>query len=217
MITDTLPPCQLQEPRPSWTETIVRWSLVVLAHVLVVYAALYFSVKNDLVQLPPSITARLLPMVEKKDTAAPPPLPKPTPAVRKPPQPQPILAAKAAEAPSTFVVAPQPPAPPPTPIAPAPAAPPVIAAHFDASYGQAPKPTYPALSRRNGEEGKVILRVKVSSQGNVLEIDIKQSSKYPRLDAAASEAVSRWRFVPARRGDQTIESWVLVPIAFTLE
>ena len=31
------------------------------------------------------------------------------------------------------------------------------------------------------------------------------------------EAVARWRFVPARRGDSAIESWVLVPIVFKLQ
>ena len=34
---------------------------------------------------------------------------------------------------------------------------------------------------------------------------------------AAREAVARWRFVPARRGDIAIESWVLVPIVFKLQ
>ncbi|PKO55172.1 MAG: energy transducer TonB, partial [Betaproteobacteria bacterium HGW-Betaproteobacteria-21] len=38
-----------------------------------------------------------------------------------------------------------------------------------------------------------------------------------RLDEAARNAVSRWRFVPARQGERAIEASVLVPIIFKLE
>jgi protein TonB len=31
------------------------------------------------------------------------------------------------------------------------------------------------------------------------------------------DAVTRWRFVPARRGDEAIESSVVVPITFALD
>lgn len=67
------------------------------------------------------------------------------------------------------------------------------------------------------EEGKVSLRVKVSPAGLPLEIELHQSSGSERLDAAARKAVSQWRFVPARQGDTTVESWVIVPIVFKLE
>ena len=38
-----------------------------------------------------------------------------------------------------------------------------------------------------------------------------------RLDRAAEDAVARWRFVPARRGESAVEAWVLVPIVFKLK
>ncbi|MBI2308139.1 MAG: energy transducer TonB [Rhodocyclales bacterium] len=133
--------------------------------------------------------------------------------------PPPVLAAASnAPAAPAFAVAPQPEpvAAPPVP-APAPApAPAVVAARFDADYLQNPRPTYPPLSRRQGEEGKVVLRVRVSRDGLPLAVDIKQSSGFARLDDAARSAVERWRFVPARQGEQAIESSVLVPLNFTL-
>ena len=222
MAGDALPPLVLAEPKPSALERAAHWAIVVAGHLALVYGALYFSVRNDLVQLPPSLAVRLLPAVEeKKPEALPPPPPKAPPPTRKAPplQPQPVLAvAKAAEVPAAFVVAPQPPAPPPAPIAAPPAPPaPVVAARFDADYLHNPKPVYPAMSRRNGEEGKVLLRVRVSPLGAALDVDIKQSSGFSRLDEAAREVVGRWRFVPARRGDEAIESSVVVPITFTLE
>ncbi|MPN32168.1 hypothetical protein SDC9_179644 [bioreactor metagenome] len=133
--------------------------------------------------------------------------------------PQPILAAAVPAAPSSFVVAPQPPAPPaPQPVAPpAPAPVAIVAARFDADYLHNPKPVYPALSRRLSEEGKVLLKVRVSAQGAALEVVVSKSSGFPRLDAAAVAAVERWRFVPARRGDEPVDSSVVVPIAFALD
>ncbi len=118
---------------------------------------------------------------------------------------------------SSFVVAPQPETRPIERVEAAPAPAPVIAARFDADYLQNPKPVYPALSRRLGEEGKVVLRVRVSAQGASLHVEIKQSSGYFRLDEAARAAVEKWRFVPARQGSEAVEASVLVPLHFTLD
>jgi protein TonB len=67
------------------------------------------------------------------------------------------------------------------------------------------------------EEGKVLLKVRVSAQGSALEVAVSKSSGFPRRDAAGVDAVTRWRFVPARRGDEAIESSVVVPITFALD
>jgi protein TonB len=73
------------------------------------------------------------------------------------------------------------------------------------------------MSRRLGEEGKVVLRVRVSAQGASLAVEIKQSSGHARLDEAARSAVERWRFVAARQGTEAVEATVLVPLNFTLD
>jgi protein TonB len=93
----------------------------------------------------------------------------------------------------------------------------LIAARFDADYLNNPKPVYPPISRRLGEAGKVVLRVHVDAGGKALEVAVKNSSGYLRLDAIAREAVTQWRFVPARRGESAVAAWVLVPIVFSLE
>lgn len=87
---------------------------------------------------------------------------------------------------------------------------------FQADYLQNPAPAYPPLSARRGEQGKVLLRVKVSPQGQALQVELAQSSGFSRLDAAAQEAVRRWRFIPARQGEQAVEAWVIVPVNFQL-
>ncbi|MCB1895878.1 MAG: energy transducer TonB [Zoogloeaceae bacterium] len=90
-------------------------------------------------------------------------------------------------------------------------------ARFDAAYLANPRPAYPAQSRRLGEQGTVVLRVRVATDGAAANVTLHRSSGFVRLDRAAIDAVSRWRFVPARLGEDAIASWVQVPIAFTLE
>jgi protein TonB len=68
-----------------------------------------------------------------------------------------------------------------------------------------------------GEEGKVILRVLVNPQGTADNVEIKTSSGSPRLDESAQKTVRTWKFIPAKRGDELVQSWVLVPIIFKLE
>lgn len=94
---------------------------------------------------------------------------------------------------------------------------PVAAARFDADYLNNPEPAYPLLSRRQGESGKVLLLVQVTAHGTAAQVEIKQGCGFPRLDQAALNAVRNWRFVPARRGDDTVAASVLVPITFRLD
>jgi protein TonB len=88
---------------------------------------------------------------------------------------------------------------------------------FDADYLDNPAPTYPSLSRRAGEEGKVVLRVFVEASGVPSKIDINTSSGFDRLDKTAVSTVARWKFIPARQGADAIGAWVLVPIIFDLK
>ncbi len=87
---------------------------------------------------------------------------------------------------------------------------------FDADYLNNPAPVYPPLSRRMGEEGRVLLRVQVDATGNATALEIRDSSGSQRLDNAAIEAVRRWKFVAAKLGEQNLSAWVLVPINFSL-
>jgi periplasmic protein TonB len=101
--------------------------------------------------------------------------------------------------------------------APAMASPAVTAARFEAAYLHNPRPDYPPLSRRLGEEGKVLLRVRVSREGQPAAVDLEKSSNFARLDEAARAVVAHWRFVPARRDDEAIDATVIVPIVFRLD
>lgn len=88
---------------------------------------------------------------------------------------------------------------------------------YSAAYLRNPKPDYPPLSKRLGEQGVVTLRVFVAADGNPQDVQLKASSGFGRLDNAAQDAVRRWRFTPAKRGDEAVAAWVLVPIRFSLK
>ena len=93
---------------------------------------------------------------------------------------------------------------------------PFTEANFNANYGSNPKPKYPGIATRRGWEGTVRLLVKVSVEGDSEEVTVQHSSGHDVLDEAAIEAVEKWKFIPAKRGDTAVASSVIVPINFVL-
>ncbi|WP_235993725.1 energy transducer TonB [Paraburkholderia solitsugae] len=87
---------------------------------------------------------------------------------------------------------------------------------FGAAYLRNPPPTYPGVAQQHGWQGTVRLRVHVLASGRPDHVELASSSGHESLDDAALEAVTNWRFAPARRGDQAIDGWVQVPIEFKL-
>lgn len=152
--------------------------------------------------------------------------PKPRPAPTPAPAPMPLAIADPTPAPAApvGVVQQQPAAAPveaaPAPAPAAPAAPPgpaIVQPSSDASHLNNPKPVYPAVSKRLGEQGKIVLRVLIGTDGLPQKIEIKQSSGYERLDRQAVDTVSRWRFVPGTRNGVPEAMWYLQPINFVLQ
>ncbi|TSE18221.1 hypothetical protein Taqua_02559 [Tepidimonas aquatica] len=86
-----------------------------------------------------------------------------------------------------------------------------------AAYLNNPPPPYPALSRRLGEQGRVVLRVRIEPDGTASAAEIRTSSGYERLDQAALQAVLRWRYVPGKRNGVPEAMWFLVPVQFVLQ
>jgi protein TonB len=160
---------------------------------------------------------------------APKPMPVERPVVRKTqptvPAPQPVAIADPAPSPNapTGLVTPQPPAPPVAAAvapaaAPAPAAPAKVELpSSDADYLQNPAPAYPPISRRLGEQGKVLVRVLIGADGAPQKAELRQSSGFDRLDQAALATAMRWRYVPGKRAGVPEAMWFTVPMIFVLE
>lgn len=173
---------------------------------------------------PPTPAPVVMPAPEPEPAPLPKPPPKPRPAPVARPRPtappaKPEPPARTQEAPTAAA-----PAVVETPTAPAPAEPPAppptparTGVAISASYAASNRPpVQPARSLRNGEQGKVILRVMVQADGSAGEVQVRTSSGFPLLDEAARSAVQTWRFNPATSDGKAVTEWYLVPIIFKL-
>jgi protein TonB len=79
-----------------------------------------------------------------------------------------------------------------------------------------PAPRYPPASRRAREEGEVVVRVLIGSDGRPNDVRILRSSGHPRLDEAAMEAVSAALFRPYVVEGRARAAYVRVPVEFAL-
>lgn len=202
--------------------------LLIASSVLVLHVAALWLLQSGLMQRALEVIVPVEVLSEFISPPAPqaerPPAPSPRPKHMPPPvQPQ------------VQPAAPQPaasPEPAPAPVAAAPAAPAIEAATVaaappaparvelpssNAAYLNNPRPSYPALSRRLGEQGKVVVRVLIGVDGTAQQAEIRTSSGYARLDQAALATVRSWRYVPGKRGGVPEAMWFNVPINFVLE
>lgn len=198
--------------------------MVLMAHAGVLLAMVTLRQVDEPVVVSRALSVSLIEIAEEVKKPEPQP---PKPEVRPTPKPQVSAVEQPKIAPAEQEPAVEPPRPvvEPAPVVPAvvaeapkpaPPPPPIIQPRFDANYLDNPKPPYPGLSKRLGEQGVVQLRVFVNADGSVGKLELKRSSGHPRLDQSAMSTVQYWRFVPARQGSQAIAAWVVVPIHFTL-
>ncbi len=78
-------------------------------------------------------------------------------------------------------------------------------------------PRYPKPAIQAKQSGKVVLRVKVGSDGVPLDIVVATTTLPGVFDAASIEAARAWRFNPARAQGRATVGEVMVPICFSVE
>jgi protein TonB len=79
-----------------------------------------------------------------------------------------------------------------------------------------PVPVYPQSARSRRQQGKVIVRVVISSVGQPTSIDLQQSSGFDVLDRAALDAVRRAQFRPYAENGVPRDALVDIPFDFVL-
>lgn len=79
------------------------------------------------------------------------------------------------------------------------------------------EPDYPDVARQNGWRGTVKLRVLVSEQGVVEDVQVIASSGYSQLDQAALISMRNWQFSPALKEGRLVAAWVAIPVTFKLQ
>lgn len=108
-----------------------------------------------------------------------------------------------------------------TAAAPATAATPTVPPRVELPSTQAtflykPDPPYPLLSNRLREEGTVVLRVLIDTDGSPAKVEIRRSSGYDRLDQAALKGALQWRFAPHKPNGVPTAAWYEIPVKFQL-
>jgi len=158
---------------------------------------------------PQAAEPKTVPVVKKQVTR-----PTPRPVVAETPSPQAITEAPSPPQESKEPLSVTEPAAPAAPSAPSvPATPKLISG---VSYITAPRPVYPPLDARMGNEGTVTLRVLINEKGRAEKVDVQKSSGSLRMDDAAREAVLRALFKPYLEDGKPTPAYVVVPINFTL-
>jgi len=81
------------------------------------------------------------------------------------------------------------------------------------SGGERPQPPYPKLALEHGQQGTVVLLLKVDETGAITTIELKSSSGFPVLDRSTLDFVKRRWIVPPDVGTRIFE----VTINYRLE
>ena len=82
------------------------------------------------------------------------------------------------------------------------------------AYAPDPLAYYPSFSKRSGESGDVEATFDINKSGDVENIKITKSSNFTRLDRAATEIISRYRFKPGRPGEKVAQNRVKYLLIF---
>lgn len=163
------------------------------------------------------IETKVIEEAKKPQEELPPPPPKletPPPYV---PPPDILLAAEPASAAPTTAIHNVTDVKAPPPVAAAPT--PDVEARFN-PRGRRNAPgedDYPAVSRRLGEEGDVIIAILVNVDGSVAEVKVEKSSGFQRLDEAAVTFYKKTKLLPATKGGQPIAAWKTLKVTWKLK
>lgn len=83
-------------------------------------------------------------------------------------------------------------------------------------YVDALQPPYPAGMQRIGMEGVAIVRVLVGTDGRVKRVERVEAADDAFFKATETQALRKWRFVPATRDGVAIEEWRTMTVRFRL-
>ena len=79
------------------------------------------------------------------------------------------------------------------------------------------RPDYPKGARQRGEQGDVVLEIRVNASGAVDDVKVAVSSGFAELDEAAVRAAKGAKFSPARSGRDPVASTARLKLSFKLK
>jgi len=72
--------------------------------------------------------------------------------------------------------------------------------------GERPEPPYPPIALQTGEQGTVVLELTGDGAGNIVSVDLKESSGFPVLDRATMDFIKRHWQLPAATGTRLFQT-----------
>ncbi len=75
-------------------------------------------------------------------------------------------------------------------------------------------PVYPAALKAEGVAGMVTVSFLVDVQGDVQNAVVKKSTR-PEFEQPALEALTKWKFIPAKKGGAPVAVQVAIPLKFS--
>ena len=183
---------------------------IIVIHVLVIYAFASGLAKSGKRYLQTILQTNIINQEKVKELPPPPP---PVDLKERPPiqvvAPEVSITIPVETAPIT--VAKPPPPPPPVVVRPPPPGTPVqVTFRPDISN------YYPEAARREGQEGRAIIKICVNQQGKIDSADVATSSGFPELDEAAIKVAKAYRFKPATSEGKPVSSCPTLPVKFEL-
>ncbi|UYY57255.1 energy transducer TonB [Sphingomonas sp. S2-65] len=94
---------------------------------------------------------------------------------------------------------------------------PLIAATQDPRYARDFQPEYPSNELRAQRDGVAVVRVLIGTDGRVKEVQQVNATSPAFFEATRRQALAKWRFKPATRGDVPQESWKQITARFLIE
>jgi len=150
------------------------------------------------------------PKPKPKPKPKPQPKPQPKPEPRPEPKPQPPAPAEQTSGnPQADSAPPKGPTDPPPPDQPR------LIGRVD-YLGKRPMPVYPRASQMRREQGRVVVRVLISTEGEVDRATVQVSSGYERLDESALDAARKARFKPYTENGIPYPAMADLPFDFVL-
>ena len=204
-------------PPPTNYRRIIGFGLVVLLHVVVIYAFASGLAQMAIDRLKGPMETRLIEEAKQEAEEPPPPPPKfqaPPPVFV--PMPDVAITEPVAETTTITNTTNQRPVAPPPPVVKQDVIVPPRTNPRRPNTGA--EDIYPAMSRRLGEEGTTVLLLTVTEDGKVSEAKVQTSSGFERLDEAAQkEAVRSWRFLPGTVNGKPATMQMPIRVTFKMQ
>jgi TonB family protein len=91
---------------------------------------------------------------------------------------------------------------------------PIGALNDTGSGGERPQPPYPPIAKQTGEQGTVVVLLGGDAAGNILSVDVKESSGFPLLDRATVDFLKRHWHLPTNSDSRLFQTSITYQLQF---